>query len=65
MTIHNECPRCRAERLRGWTELNEEAREVVERLPASAEVSIEERMARHRWCEKCWYEDTGREMRET
>ena len=50
------CPRCGTERLRAWPELNEEEREVVRRLPASAEQPIEERTARHRWCVRCWYE---------
>ena len=57
------CPRCSAGRLRGWSELNDEEREVVKRLPASADHSIEERAARHRWCTRCWYEDSGREPR--
>ena len=60
-----QCPRCEAGRLSGWSELNDEEREVVKRLPASADDSIEERAARHRWCTRCWYEDGGRELQET
>jgi len=58
------CPRCDAPRLHAWTELDEEEREVVRRLPASADFSIEERAAQHRWCVRCWHEVTGGEHRE-
>jgi hypothetical protein len=54
-----QCPRCDAGRLRAWSELNDEEREVVKRLPASTDYSIEERAARDRWCTRCWYEDFG------
>ena len=33
-----------------------EEREVVRRLPASAEYSLSERQATHQWCVRCWYE---------
>lgn len=52
----NQCPRCGAGLLRGWSELNDEEREVVKRLPASVEFSLDERKALHRWCTRCWYE---------
>ena len=64
MTIEKECPRCGAKETRGWSDLNEEDREIVKRLPASADYSAGERSARHRWCTRCWYEDTGHESRE-
>jgi hypothetical protein len=51
------CPQCRAARLRAWEELSGEEREVVRRLPASADYRVEERAARHRWCARCWYEE--------
>ena len=54
-----QCPRCGAGQLRGWSELNDEEREVVKRLPASADYSIEERFLGNRWCTRCWYEDKG------
>jgi len=53
------CPRCGASRLRGWRELSAAEREVVRRLPASAEQRLDERIARHRWCVRCWYEAPG------
>jgi len=64
VAIETRCPHCQAGRLRGWGELNEEEREVVKRLAASADYSADERAARHRWCTKCWYEDAGGELQE-
>ena len=65
MESENQCRRCETGRLRGWNELNDEEREVAMRLPASNDYSIEERAARHRWCTRCWYEDTGGAARQT
>lgn len=59
MEFKNQCPRCGAARLRAWSELNDEDRELVQRLPASAEYSPEQRQATHRWCKRCWYEDSS------
>lgn len=56
MESSNQCPRCGVARLRTWSELNDEERELVRRLPASAEYSLEERATTHRWCKRCWYE---------
>ncbi|HEV2705630.1 MAG TPA: hypothetical protein VGV59_06870 [Pyrinomonadaceae bacterium] len=53
------CPRCHARPLRAWEELNEAERTVVERLPASALYTPDERRTRHRWCPRCWHETTG------
>ena len=58
MGINNQCPRCGEGRLRVWTELNDEEREVVRRLPAAAEYDLGERKSRHRWCSRCWYEES-------
>ncbi len=52
------CPHCHEGYLRAWYELSEEEREVVKRLPASADFSLKERAARHRWCARCWHEQT-------
>jgi hypothetical protein len=57
METNNNCPRCGAGRLRAWDELNDEEREVVLRLPPSADYPLAERQATHRWCSRCWYED--------
>jgi hypothetical protein len=52
------CPRCSAPALRAWGELNDDEREVVRRLPASADAALGERAARRRWCTRCWHEET-------
>ncbi|MDT7605437.1 MAG: hypothetical protein QOF61_3434 [Acidobacteriota bacterium] len=51
------CPRCGVERMRAWSELDGEQREVVRRLPASVHFKLDERVARHRWCVRCWHEE--------
>jgi len=56
MNSDNRCPRCEGP-LRSWSELNDEDREMVKRLPA--DYSLEERQRRHRWCTRCWFEDSG------
>ena len=58
METNNKCPRCEG-RLLTWQSLSDEEREVVRRLPASAEYSLDERKARHRWCNRCWYEESS------
>jgi hypothetical protein len=50
------CPRCLEGKMKDWHDLSEEEREVVKRLPASAEYSEEERRSAHRWCTRCWFE---------
>jgi hypothetical protein len=57
------CPRCGEGSLRAWYELSEEEREAARRLPASADFPPDERMARHRWCTRCWYEEVNGEPR--
>jgi len=57
MKSHASCPRCEKRGLKRWTDLSDEEREVVKRLPLSAEYSLEERKASHRWCTRCWYEE--------
>jgi hypothetical protein len=59
----NVCPRCREDRLRAWSELDEEQREVALKLPASSDYTLDERKALHRWCTRCWYEETVGESR--
>ncbi|HWF87604.1 MAG TPA: hypothetical protein VN659_02180 [Pyrinomonadaceae bacterium] len=56
MSVNEKCPNCDQPGLKTWTELNDEEREVVKRLPASADYSLEERKALHRWCTRCWHE---------
>jgi hypothetical protein len=47
--------------MRNWDELTEEEREVVKRLPASADYDDAERKSMHQWCTRCWHETTSKE----
>ena len=58
MSVSRQCPRCGVGRLRRWDELSDEEREVVRRLPASADEPLEARQS-HQWCTRCWYEEGG------
>jgi hypothetical protein len=57
MITDDQCPRCGTARLRRWSELSDEEREVVRRLPASADYAQQVREGSHRWCTRCWYEE--------
>ena len=57
MTGKDSCPRCDKRGLKTWSELTDEEREVVKRLPLSADYPLAERQGKHRWCTRCWYED--------
>ena len=59
--LDSKCKRCDWGTLKPWDELDEEQKEVAQRLPASARYSLDERKARHRWCTRCWWEETGDE----
>ncbi len=61
MEVSGQCPRCGTGRLRTLSELSDEEREVVRRLPASADYSGAERQSSHRWCPRCWYEESSGE----
>jgi len=63
MKAQNSCPRCEKRGLKPWADLSDEEREVVKRLPASADQTLEERKATHRWCTRCWFEDVGGDAR--
>jgi len=60
--LNNLCPRCGEGRLKSWSELGDEEREVVRRLPESADFSAAERQGNHRWCTRCWHESTHDEQ---
>lgn len=55
MEVSRQCPRCSG-RMRVWSELSEDEREVVRRLPSSADYPLEVRQNR-RWCTRCWHEE--------
>ena len=57
--LDSKCKRCDYGVLRRWDELDDEQKEVMVRLPASADYPLDIRKARHRWCTRCWYEETG------
>jgi len=59
--LNNPCPRCGQRQLKAWQELGDEEREVVRRLPGSADYTAEERQSSHLWCTRCWHESTGDE----
>ena len=65
MNLERQCPRCHESVMRAWDELNDEEREVVKRLPESAHYSDRQRRAMHRWCTRCWFEDTADSSRST
>jgi len=52
------CPKCQNPSMKTWEELNEEQKMLVERLPASAELSLEQRK-KNRFCPRCWFEQTA------
>jgi len=64
MTVNNKCLRCDKAGLKTWDELTDEEREVVKRLPASADYTIEERKRSHRWCTRCWNEVVGQDLQD-
>ena len=62
--LQDHCPRCGAWPLRPWRELSAEEREVVRRLPATADSAQTERTTRSRWCTRCWHEAAREEPRD-
>jgi len=52
------CPRCGNPTLKAWTELDDDQKLLVEKLPASADYALLERK-KHRFCTRCWYEEIG------
>ena len=64
MTGKDSCPRCDKRGLKSWSELTDEEREVVKRLPLSAGYPLEERQLKHRWCTRCWNEVVGQDLQD-
>ncbi|HEV8591755.1 MAG TPA: hypothetical protein VGQ55_06610 [Pyrinomonadaceae bacterium] len=54
---NDHCPKCGSLRLKTWDELTDEEQFLAERLPASAHFKTRERK-RHRFCTRCWFEET-------
>ena len=59
MSGKQSCPRCEKPGLKNWSELTDDEREVVKRLPLSAQYPLAERQKTHRWCTRCWWEETA------
>ena len=57
------CPRCGSIKMKDWTELTDEEKFLAERLPMSADHTPEERK-RHRFCTRCWFEQSIDEPQE-
>jgi len=55
------CTRCGEGTIKSWSELSDEEREVVKRLPAAADLEGEELQTMPQWCTRCWYESVGGE----
>lgn len=53
----NTCPKCGAAKMKTWNELDFEQKIIVERLPASADYTRQQRK-KHRFCVKCNFEET-------
>jgi len=52
----NCCPKCHFPKMKAWNELTAEQQMLAERLPTSAEYTVNERK-KHRFCERCWFEE--------
>ena len=50
------CAQCGALKMKSWRELSDEQKFLVERLPLNTDFSPEQRK-KHRFCERCWFED--------
>jgi len=61
--IPDRCPRCDHQTLKAWSDLNDEERMLVEKLPGSATYKCGQRK-KHRFCMRCLYEEDGRQSRQ-
>jgi hypothetical protein len=56
LEFKDPCPKCGHSRLKSWDDLNADQQFLAERLPASAEYTLDQRK-KHRFCTRCWYEE--------
>jgi len=54
------CPKCHFPKMKSWEELSDEQKFLIEKLPLNAEFSLRQRK-KHRFCERCWFEDVDAE----
>lgn len=59
LETENICPRCGSSKMKSWSELSDEQKFLVERLPKNVEYSSETRK-KHRFCTQCWFEESER-----
>jgi len=52
------CPKCQYPVMKTWEELNAEQKMLIERLPLSAALSVEQRK-KNLFCPRCWHEQTA------
>jgi hypothetical protein len=57
LDTESACPQCQAAKMKSWDDLTDEEQFLAERLPGSAHFTAKERK-RHRFCTRCWYEET-------
>jgi hypothetical protein len=50
------CPNCGAPKMKRWSDLTDDQKFLVERLPMNTDFTAEQRK-KHRLCERCWFED--------
>lgn len=55
------CPNCGAAKMKNWRELTDEQKFLVERLPQNSDFASEQRK-KHRFCERCFFEEIVPEM---
>jgi len=58
MNEKKACPRCEKRGLKSFEQLTDEERELIKRLPGATAFSEDDRRAAHRWCTRCWYEES-------
>jgi len=56
------CPNCGAAKMKRWSELTDEQKFLVERLPLNTDFTPDQRK-KHRFCERCFFEETSKETR--
>ncbi|MBC7796440.1 MAG: hypothetical protein H7Z37_06185 [Pyrinomonadaceae bacterium] len=55
------CQRCGYHKLKTWNELTDDEKILVEKLPFSASIDIDERR-RHLFCPRCFHESSARDV---
>lgn len=50
-----KCPKCQSASMKAWSELTDEQKFLVERLPGNVDFTTDERK-KHRFCTRCWFE---------